>query len=667
MNGRIHDRSNAGDPSHLAPHSVTVPREQAVRRRLRAGRVELELDGVDLRGITVDGTEVAQQIYVAIRDESWNTVPGSVEDLSIEEGGDSFKVTFTSHHEQAGSGFEWTGRIRGSVDGTLEYTLDGRALRVLTYRRLGFNVVHGAAAFRDRPYRASLGDDIAAGRLPDLVGPQLMRDGRELGLFPPFEHLELAPHPEVLITFDFSGDEFEMEDQRNYGDGSFKTYSTPLQRAGPFQLAPGQTFSQSVRVAVVDHRPVPTSAGETHDRVIRLGPSTRRRLLPLGLARAPTVDPLSDREIPQVLALRPSHLQVELDATDGLGRFDHMRAAAAADARQLDVDLWVELRGAPPSEPGMRDVVRRILSTDPRPRRLLLHSPSMEPLDAGASADALRIARAVVEQAGAAVQVGVATDFLAELLTAPFDAQIVGQAAFGLSPTVHRSDERTIMENLVGLDSEITSARRALGGGLLFVGPIGLATRHGPYPDGALRADGLHPSSDPRQASMMAAAWTLGCVSALAGSDADAATLFETKGWRGTFGGGVAADHDGVASPPQGAFPLWHILATAAEMRDADIVTVVEQPVDVATMGWTHAMGTLLLVASTASVPTEVRVDGLPPGRPRLERLVASASSPLTATDDAAWSDEATQVADGPLRLRLDPYDIIRIEVVACT
>ena len=45
------------------------------------------------------------------------------------------------------------------------------------------------------------------------------------------------------------GDVFEMEDQRNWTDGSFKTYVRPLALPWPYRLADGEVLRQSVTVS----------------------------------------------------------------------------------------------------------------------------------------------------------------------------------------------------------------------------------------------------------------------------------------------------------------------------------------------------------------------------------------------------------------------------------
>ena len=59
-------------------------------RWLRAGPLRLALDGVDLRYVKLGRTELVRRIYVAVRDRNWNTIPGVISDLEVDEREDSF-------------------------------------------------------------------------------------------------------------------------------------------------------------------------------------------------------------------------------------------------------------------------------------------------------------------------------------------------------------------------------------------------------------------------------------------------------------------------------------------------------------------------------------------------------------------------------------------------
>ena len=46
----------------------------------------------------------------------------------------------------------------------------------------------------------------------------------------------------------FNGETFEMEDQRNWTDASFKTYCTPLSLPYPIKIIKGTTIKQSIKI-----------------------------------------------------------------------------------------------------------------------------------------------------------------------------------------------------------------------------------------------------------------------------------------------------------------------------------------------------------------------------------------------------------------------------------
>ncbi|WP_423822760.1 hypothetical protein V5738_02140 [Salinisphaera sp. SPP-AMP-43] len=72
--------------------------------------------------------------------------------------------------------------------------------------------------------------------------------------------LSLAPTPNIAMTLDFQGDVFEMEDQRNWSDASFKIYNRPLAWPSPYRLAGGECIEQRITLTVA-----PEPQGPHHD------------------------------------------------------------------------------------------------------------------------------------------------------------------------------------------------------------------------------------------------------------------------------------------------------------------------------------------------------------------------------------------------------------------
>ena len=69
--------------------------------------------------------------------------------------------------------------------------------------------------------------------------------------------------PGLRVTCRMEGDTFEMEDQRNWTDASYKTYVRPLALPWPYTSKPGPGLEQAVSLTVAMRRPQPaSSAGE---------------------------------------------------------------------------------------------------------------------------------------------------------------------------------------------------------------------------------------------------------------------------------------------------------------------------------------------------------------------------------------------------------------------
>jgi hypothetical protein len=126
--------------------------------------------------------------------------------------------------------------------------MDASAAAAYRYNRIGFCVLHPATA-AGRPYRATTAEGQMDGMLPTFIAPQSIVDGVEIALFPACSTLAIDLE-DATVTTVFEGDLFEMEDQRNWTDGSFKTYCTPIALGYPHSARARQVLRQRVDVSV---------------------------------------------------------------------------------------------------------------------------------------------------------------------------------------------------------------------------------------------------------------------------------------------------------------------------------------------------------------------------------------------------------------------------------
>jgi hypothetical protein len=99
---------------------------------LRAGPVTAELVGRDLRAIRYGGLEIAQRVYIAIRDRNWDTVPGTMSDLTIDQRDDRFTVRFTVTHRRAEVDLIWQGKSWASQTARSATPWIARSMRTWT-------------------------------------------------------------------------------------------------------------------------------------------------------------------------------------------------------------------------------------------------------------------------------------------------------------------------------------------------------------------------------------------------------------------------------------------------------------------------------------------------------------------------------------------------------
>ncbi len=66
------------------------------------------------------------------------------------------------------------------------------------------------------------------GEISAQIEPQRVVDGKLTGMFPPYSALDIDYLDGAAAHFAFEGDLFELQDHRNWADGNFKSYGTPL-------------------------------------------------------------------------------------------------------------------------------------------------------------------------------------------------------------------------------------------------------------------------------------------------------------------------------------------------------------------------------------------------------------------------------------------------------
>ena len=305
--------------------------EEAVTppRILRAGPLTAELDAGNLRHIRFGGVEVIRAISFIVRDRNWGTYSPTISDLELREG-DGFTVSYRAVADDGAQSFRYLAKIRGNADGRVDFEAEGVAETDFQTNRTGFVVLHPIVGVSGRPVLIEHVDgSIVEGAFPDLIDPvQPMMDIRAL------TH---EPTPGLRVTCRMEGDAYEMEDQRNWADASYKTYVRPLARPWPYVLPAGEHIEQAVRLRVVG--PPPPLGDADGSVVLTLG-GTQGRAPRLGLGLDPDETGPTRANAAALRALGPDVLVCHYDP-----RRDHGREtlkALADTAAMIGAEPWLE-------------------------------------------------------------------------------------------------------------------------------------------------------------------------------------------------------------------------------------------------------------------------------------------------------------------------------------
>lgn len=430
-------------------------------RLLSSGGLSARLIGQDLRDLSWDGEEFGNRLYLAVRDPGWATLAGQVE------------IT-----RETSDGLEWTAHylleagelvVKASCQLTpdaLNCSMTATAERTLRFNRIGWCLLL-PLSFAGAP-AGLLGpsDSWRRTSLPDLIAPQPLGPAGPEPAIGPFSSLDFQGDRHTY-RFSAEGDLFELEDQRNWTDASFKIYSTPLATPRPLTLEAGETRHQSVRLTRGPRRHSPA---KPPDRARgRRGPTRLSALLTSA----------SPAELTALRALDVDAVRIETRPSSAA---ELARAAQLAEqARQaglgVEFTLWCD-QATPWA------AARRLVS-EHRPELVIV-------LPAGARSgqpDECTPASLIEAAADALPEVPLAggTPFnLCELQRHPLDHLPAVTCSF--TPTVHATDPISLLETPESLPDIVRTLRARAAQATLALGPFQGRERAPDEPEGS------HPS-----------------------------------------------------------------------------------------------------------------------------------------------------------------------------
>jgi D-apionolactonase len=516
------------------------------RLLLRAGPVSVELVGGRFGPVRGNGHEVWHGLAFLFRGACWGTPEPVFEDVRhlVNDEGRGFQLELRGHipcmpadvaNDRAnGARILLELQVQGDADGQLHFLARSSPTHDLLTNRCGWVLMHPMSAAGSAVEVRHVDGRISRSSFPI-----------EVPAWPPFTSVGAITHEyapghwaEALLP----GEDYELEDQRNNADASFKTYSRSNFMPRPYVL-----------------RRLQSQTRELHLRLLGLAPALRRNIH----CNVDTTQPIE----------RPSALSLETAALNAPAlRFPRLEdyspamrlgmaftpemsrppaawvLAVLAEWRPsfLHLTLWPETSKEAVDWSGVCSLLQAAGAS------LRLDLCGLEGLGQGGVQD--NNCRALAEQM---MRAGVVPTALAALPCGPqaasflrqvFPASAIGGGTphffaqlnrleviggedfmgFTVCPIVHGSDDEAVMHGLQSLPSMLATARLRHPGRHWHLGPNTLSARAsplGPQPptDGQRRV--ALANRDPRTRGLFGAAWLLGHLAVAARAEVQALTM----------------------------------------------------------------------------------------------------------------------------------------------
>ena len=453
---------------------------------LRAGPLSLLFEAGDLRYIRLGNSEILRRIYVAIRDHNWDTIAPKLSNVEMDVRPDSFQIRYDVENRQADLDFAWQGIISGDARGTVDFKMQGQARSTFRRNRIGFCVLHPMACAGLAAKIEHVDGTFEETFFPKLIAQQLVKDGHPWPVAP-FDNMRALSHqvlPNLWVEVRFEGDIFEMEDQRNWTDASYKTYCTPLSEPFPVEIAAGTKITQSIRLSLSGEQPAVSTDEKQRELTLFIGDGPDAPLPDLGLGVASHGRPLTTREIDRLSRLHPSHLRVDLSLSDPAYRAKLLQASS--EARALGAGLEVALFLSDNAQAELDDLAGFLVEEkSPVLRWLVFHHQEKT-----TTARWVELARGRLS--GHGIPIGAGTNvYFTELNSQRPPVEALDVVAYSLNPQVHAVDNSSLVETLAAQAVTVESARQIVGDRSLVVSPVTLRPRFNP------NATGPEPEPEP--------------------------------------------------------------------------------------------------------------------------------------------------------------------------
>jgi hypothetical protein len=575
-------------------------------RRLQAGPWSaLLIDGA-LHDIRYRDVEVIRAVAFLVRDKDWGTGRPVLSGIEIDQTESGFCVAYRAECPNPdGHALSYLLSMACDGDGALSFRATVTAEDAFLTARCGFCVLHPLDGVAGAPARVEHSDGTReSAAFPALIDP-----------WQPFKDIRSIEHDMpcgLTVRCSFTGDVFEMEDQRNWSDASFKTYSRPLELPWPFTLDAGSTMTQTVTLHVEERAFAVRAPLLTRDReaCIVTFESTDEPMPALGIAVAADEIDLALDHLSLLNELAPHRLTLSFDPTGGHGVHELERFTVLQRQSRIPCVLEYALPGVDAPRAELEVLAASVAASGIELAGIVVspavHRQSNPPGSISPPCPALDEVYHEARRAFPHVRIGGGMlSYFTELNRKRPPLELVDWTTHATCPIVHAADDRSVMQTLEAVAHITRSCRALVGAQPYSIGPVSIGMRQNPYGSRTMpnpRGERIAMAAfDPRQRALFGAAWLAGYAAALAGARIDTLTLGALTGARG-----LADVSDAVRR-----YPMFDVAKVLARMAGAmRLACTGVDPSEVACVAARDAHGHLhLLLANLTGSNRSVRLD----------------------------------------------------------
>ncbi len=618
---------------------------------LHAGPLNVIYQNGKLRKITVGDHEILRMIYIALRDHNWATIIPVIGEERIEEQKDGFKISYRSLFKEGLIHLLANVTITGESWGRITFEFVGEVLSEFRTNRTGFCVLHPITGCAGNPCTVTH----VNGKKQVLSFPEHISPHQPMKRI---AAMSWKINKDFSANLQFVGEVFEMEDQRNWTDDTFKTYCRPLELPFPYTLEKGDTIRQKV-VLSIDGTPESENKVENPYQ-LHYGQDKKFAFPDIGIGEPDSNPILSDAEIALIKAADFDYYEIPVTfESSWVSELNN----AMEEAEAMGLEVYLKAYFSDNYEIEVNQLAKVIGKSRGRIKALMV----MQKGEVVTTDVLISNVAAEIRQAFPGTKIGAGTPgFYAQINRNRVLSEEVDFITYSVNPQVHAFDNQTLVENLNGLRDTVKSAKVWAGNKSVYISRVTFKMQINPATTSVhtVAEKELPSKVDVRQMSLFGAGWALGSLKYLIEAGVGAVTYFETIGERGIIQGDSGTKYPRhFIVDKRAVFPMYYVFQEVLRHKSGRVLKSSSSHPDVFEgLVLEHNDKKTFLLANYTGQTIEVQIDGIASEtmvRKLDEKNASMAMYQHEAYTRSPWCD--IQIEQPVTTIRIRPFGLVFI------